>query len=287
MTLHVGALHQLAVVVLLTFREAQRRKLLWLGLGMGIIFVALFSAGFYFAYRDFQRTAGAGIYAAMEALVFGSTFLSAALYVVNFLIVMVSVLTAVGSISGEIETETIHAIAAKPIRRWQLVLGKWIGQALLIVLYSALLAVGVMLSVYLISGYRPQHAVGVLLILILEGLTALSLTVLGSTMLSTLATGVTVFTLYGLAFVGGWVEQLGMFLESRAAVDLGIASSLLMPSEGLWRYAIGLMLSGASFNTGFGFMVASQPTPAFVVYAVIYTLLLLGLAMWAFGRRDL
>ncbi len=34
------------------------------------------------------------------------------------------------------------------------------------------------------------------------------------------------------------------------------------------------------------FMAASQPRPAFVLYAVLYTLGLLGAAVWAFNRRD-
>lgn len=279
--------HQVAVITRLTLREAQRRRMLWLGLGLGLAFVALFATGYYFAHADFQQQVERNASLIRQADLFNSMFLSAGLYVVNFLIVMITALTTVGAVSAEIDSDTIHAIAAKPIRRWEIVLGKWLGHTLMAVVYTTLLAAGVMLSVYAISGYATPSGGSVLLILILESLAVLSVTLLGSTLLSTLANGVAVFMLYGLAFVGGWVEQIGAVLDSQTAVDLGIASSLLMPSEALWRYAAGLMQRSSSFNMPVSpFSVTSQPTPATVVYSGAYTLALLLGAMWAFSRRD-
>ncbi len=283
--LNTGALHQIVVITRLTFREAQRRRLLWLGLGLGLVFVAMFSTGYYFAYKDCiqhgcNTTSGMGSF-------FKSTFMTAGLYVVNFLVVMVTVLTSVGSISAEIDSNTIHAIAAKPVRRWQIVLGKWIGHAMMLTLYTVLMSAGIMLAVYFISGYVAPNAVAGIAILVLESLATLSITMLGSSLWSTLANGVVVFMLYGVAFVGGWVEQIGSLLESRTAVDLGIASSLFMPSEGLWRYAAGLMQPENPLIGGVTpFSVVSQPTPAFVIYAVIYSLAALVATMIVFSRRD-
>ena len=59
------------------------------------------------------------------------------------------------------------------------------------------------------SGYDPRNPLAALGVLILEGLAVLSVTLLGSSLLSTLENGVVVFMLYGLAFIGGWVEQIG------------------------------------------------------------------------------
>lgn len=279
-----GSLRQVGVIARLTFREARRRKLLWLGLGMGLAFVALFSVGFYFAHDDYTRYGGV---ARAGNEIFVNTFLMAGLYVVNFLVVMVTVLTSVGAISAEIDSGTIHAIAAKPIRRWEIVLGKWIGLAFMLAIYTYLMAFGLMIAVFVISGYVAPNWFAAIGVLVLEALATLSLTLFGSSLLSTLANGVVVFMLYGVAFVGGWVEQIGALMESSTAQDLGIASSLLMPSEGLWRYAATLMQPGNPFAIGITpFSITSQPTPAFVVYAAIYALGLLLLTMWAFSRRD-
>jgi ABC-type transport system involved in multi-copper enzyme maturation permease subunit len=252
---------------------------------MGLAFVALFSTGFYFAYEDYSRSSSLVMRAGSELFV--NTFMMAGLYVVNFLVVMVTVLTSVGAVSSEIDSGTIHAIAAKPIRRWEIVLGKWIGLAVMLAIYTTLMASGVMLAVFLITGYVAPNWLGAISILILESLATLSLTLLGSALLSTLANGVVAFMLYGVAFVGGWVEQIGALMESDTAQNLGIASGLLMPSEALWRYAASLMQPRNPLAMGVTpFSIISQPTPAFVIYAIIYTLGLLLLTIWAFSRRD-
>jgi len=283
---HIGALHQILVIARLTFREAQRRRLLWLGLGLGIVFVGLFSTGFYFAHKECTES---GCLAARSGFgdLFANTFLMAGLYVVNFLVVMVTVLTSVGTLSAEIDSNTIHSIAAKPVRRWQIVLGKWIGHALMLMLYAFLMAAGLMVAIYIISGYVAPNPLGGIAIILLEALVTLSISMLGGSRLSTLANGVVVFMLYGVAFIGGWVEQIGGALQSQTAVDLGIASSLIMPSEGLWRYAATLMQPSNPFALGVTpFSVTSQPTPAFVLYAVIYSLAALLGAMIIFTKRD-
>ena len=65
----------------------------------------------------------------------------------------------------------------------------------------------------------------------------LTLALAGGTRLSTLANGVTVFGLYGLAFVGGWMEQIGTLASNATARYIGIGASLLVPSESLWQLA--------------------------------------------------
>jgi ABC-type transport system involved in multi-copper enzyme maturation permease subunit len=256
---------------------------------MSAAFVALYSVGFFYAYRDWLRNTGLGD-SLLATDAFVTSLLSAGLYVVNFLIVMMTVLTAVNSISGELSTNNIHAIASKPLHRWQIVLGKWLGHVILLTIYAIILSTGVMLSTYLISGFAPHHPIQVVGILILEGLAVLSLTLLGSTLLSTLANGVVVFMLYGIAFIGGFVEQLGALMSSNVAVDLGVVSSLLLPSEALWRVAADMLepplLSGVGTGIGpFGIM-GSRPSPAFLWYSVIYTVVLLGLTVLSFNRQD-
>ena len=51
----------------------------------------------------------------------------AGLYVVNFLVVMMTVLTSVDTLAGEIASGTMQAVATKPLRRFEIVLGKWLG----------------------------------------------------------------------------------------------------------------------------------------------------------------
>lgn len=284
------AVQQVWVITKLTFREAQRRRMLWMGLAMGVAFVGLFALGFFYAHRDIT-TNYQGMPQALPLVVreFSNLFLVMGLYVVNFLIVMMTVLTSVAAVSSEISNNTIHAIAAKPLSRWQILLGKWVGYTVMLALYATLLIGGLLAVGYIVGGYFPPNLLQGLGLMLLEEMAVLSLSLLGSTILNTLANGVLVFMLYGLAFVGGWTEQFGAMLYSQTAQDLGILSSLLMPSEALWRLASYHMqdpLFRELVSVGGPFAAASVPSPVFVVYAVVYTVGLLVAAMWVLERRD-
>jgi hypothetical protein len=124
----------------------------------------------------------------------------------------------------------------------------------------------------------------------LETLLVMSVTLAYSSRLSTLATGAAVFGMYGISFLGGWVEQIGGVLKSQSAVDIGILASLIMPSESLWRRAAYEMTSPllrtlGNFNPFGG--GASVPSPVMIGYAVLFALGALALAIQTFSRRDL
>jgi len=44
------------VIARLTVREAQRRRLLWVALLMGVAFLLVFGIGFHYIQRDIERT---------------------------------------------------------------------------------------------------------------------------------------------------------------------------------------------------------------------------------------
>jgi ABC-type transport system involved in multi-copper enzyme maturation permease subunit len=158
----------------------------------------------------------------------------------------------------------------------------------MLAVYMVGLSGGVMLVVYLIAGYTPENPVGTMAFLVLEGWVILTVSILGGTFLSTIANGVLAFMLYGIAFIGGWVEQIGSLMASEAAVNIGIITSLILPSEAIWRRASYLMQSSSIRNLPVNpFGTASVPSPAMVVYAGLYIVALLGVALWVFGRRDL
>ena len=93
----------------------------------------------------------------------------------------------------------------------------------------------------------------------------------------------------GLAFIGGWIEQFGAFLDNPTAINIGILSSLIIPSEALWKRAVYEMQSPllAALGSFTPFSSTSTPSPLMIAYAIVYLLVALGLAVRWFGRRDL
>jgi ABC-type transport system involved in multi-copper enzyme maturation permease subunit len=250
---------------------------------MGGLFLLLFGLGVALINKNLQREQNSAL-----ELRFGyNLLLIAGLYVVHFLTVMLAIFASVDTISGEIASHTIQTLVTKPVRRWQIVLGKWLGYAAMLLIYLGLLGGGIFLVMYLLVGYTPPNPLIGLLLLMLEALVLLSLSILGGTRLSTLTNGVLMFMLYGVAFIGAWVEQIGALLQSHAAVNVGIVTSLLMPVEALWRRAAYLMQPPLLSSVPSPFSGTSPPSQAMVIYAVAYAALALALAMRQFGRRDL
>jgi ABC-type transport system involved in multi-copper enzyme maturation permease subunit len=210
------------------------------------------------------------------------------LYGVTFLCIAMAALLGADTLAGEINSGTIQTIVAKPIRRSDVVLGKWLGFAGLLGLYVLLMAGGVVLSVFLQTGYAPDHLARGLSLIYLEALVVMTVTVLCSSAFPALATGGIVFGLYGLAFIGGWIEQFGVIFQNEIAVKIGIITSLIIPSEVLWRRAAFEMQSlfaGVNFETPFG--AFSVPSVLMIVYAVLYLIAALTLAVRVFQKRDL
>jgi ABC-type transport system involved in multi-copper enzyme maturation permease subunit len=271
-----------------TFREAARKRVLWMALAAGFACLALFGTGLYFELKDFgSRTPKIEARAEVEGM------LMVGLYAVDLLAVVMAVLTSVDTLSGEIASGTIQAVATKPITRSQVLLGKWLGFVGMLTVYIAIMAGGItgltyVLSAHFIGGVTAHHLLLGTSLIWLECVLLLSLTFLCGTSFSTLTNGVLVLGLHGLAFIGGWIEQAAAITHSPRALAVGIVASVIMPSEALWRRAAFEMQSPilGIFRVS-PFSNASVPSLAMVVYAGLYLAVALGFALGRFGQRDL
>ena len=272
------------VIARLTFREAARRRILLAALLLGIVFLIIYGLGFHYVNIEIERE-GTRVLQRNEIRNF---LFMAGLYVVNFLTVMMAVLTSVDTLSGEIASGTVHTLVSKPVRRREIVLGKWLGFAGMLTMYLILMAGGVVTLVYAISGYVAPNLVNGLALLWLNAILLLGVSLVGGAILSTLANGVLVFGLYGIAFVGGWIEQIGSFLQNQTAVNIGVLSSLIIPSEALWKRAAYEMQSPLGQALGITpFSAVSVPSSMMIAYAVVYSAAALFLAVRLFAHRDL
>ncbi len=283
------------ILARMTFREAIRRKIVLAGLVLGVCFLIIFSVGFYMITMELEHAAGNVNAITSEqgmeriARIEGTNMLLlAGLYAVTFLSIAMAALLGADTLAGEINSGTIQTIITKPIRRSAVVIGKWLGYAGLLALYLVLMAAGAMLSVYLQSGYAAPHWLAGLGLIYLETLLVMTISLMCSSAFSALATGGIVFGLYGLAFIGGWIEQFGSLLQNQTAVKVGIITSLIVPSESLWRraaYEMQSPISGALGMSPFG--TISVPSLLMIGYAAVYLVAALALAVRIFQRRDL
>jgi hypothetical protein len=124
--------------------------------------------------------------------------------------------------------------------------------------------------------------------MLLEATVLLTVSIAGGTRLSTVTNGVLAFGLFGLAFIGNWVEQIGTFAGNETARQVGTVASLIMPSESMWQLAASQMQPSILRDLGATpFSPVSVPSAAMVWWAIGYVVVVLLIATRAFGRRPL
>lgn len=285
------------LVTELSLREAVRKRLVAVLLVLSALFIGFYLYGIYRMDASLDARAaeaglngrsanGSGNLPVMYAAMLG-------MYLVYFLASLMSVLSTVGAISGDIENGVMQSVIARPIRRSELVLGRWLGFLTVNVTYVALLSATLLGGVYAITGYLPPAPGAAVLLIALAVALLTALTVLGSTLFTTLAGGIGVFVLYGLGSAGGILSAIGQISANPTLTTLGRAANIAMPTNALWLGASyhlqpDLLLEIARRSQGANPFFGSDPmNPGLLAWAAVLTLLAVGGAAWRLSRRDL
>jgi len=282
-----------------TLHEAISRRLILAGVLISLGFIGLYALGFHFAYDKSLENSQS----AETRLSLGIAFATLTLfgvYVVNYLASFLALFLSVAAVSGEVDTGTLHAVLARPLRRSEFVVGRWLGYSCMIAVYILAMTGLVLLVARLIAGYEVPNPLPALLLMLLEGVLLLTLSLFGSTLMPTLANGVVVFTLLGLAWMAGIIEFVGRLLSSApdstgadAMLNIGTTVSLLLPSDALWRGASYYLESPSMLAVlgtargGIPFFSSLPPPPALIWWSIGYVIVVLGGAVLAFRARDL
>jgi len=274
-------------IALLTIKEVIRRRIMLVTIVLAVAFLALYGTGVHYGYKDMGGSHYAG---PMQALI-APMFLSIGLYFGSFIVAFLAVMAAVGAISGEIESGIIHAVVPRPVRRSEIILGKFLGYSLMLSSFASLFFISVLLIVHYNTGLNTSVSAGTIGLFCLQPVILLAVTMFGTTFLSTLANGIGCFMLYAVGVVGGMLEQIGHFANSQFLVNTGIISSLVMPADSVYRKIVYTLLSApdASFSSMMmgPFGSVSEPSVWMLVYTVIYIMVFLTLALMVFSKRDI
>jgi len=270
----------------LTLHEAARKRVLLAALLLGLAFVALYAVGFHYVEKPFHGRIGASVTAA--AWLTYMIFTLMGLYAVHMLSALAAVLLPIDTLSGEIDSGVMQTVASKPVRRVEIVLGKWLAYLLVVLAYQMLLAAGVLVVARLVPHYSPPSLLRGLPLLALEAGALVTLSIAGGTRLGTVTNGMLAFGLFGLAFLGGWVEQIGALTHNVGTRYVGTAVSLAVPTDAMWQLAAYRMQPVSVSQLQLGpFSPASVPNDAMVAWACGWTLVVLLLGLGGFSRRSL
>jgi ABC-type transport system involved in multi-copper enzyme maturation permease subunit len=281
------------VIARLTIAEAARRRILWVLLGLTLLSVALTSWGV----ERLVTLARAGDSSELEIQVGVSQVLILVAFMFSFVLAMTAAFLGAPAIAADLESGVAHAMLARPIRRSELVIGRWLGLAVIIVGYAAASGLLEIVAVRFVSGYGPPQPLIAVAFLSAQSVVLLTLGLLLSTRLPSIASGAVCVVVFGLGWMAGVFAGIGRFFDAAPLVTAAEATRWLLPSDGLWRGAIWGLEPPAVVLVAVGrggpaaeanpFFASSAPAMAFVAWAAVWVALVLAAAVVSLRRRDL
>jgi len=283
----------MSTIIRLTFIEIRKKKILYLTLGLTAIFLILYGTALHFAYDSLEQQEPF-----MRATI-SSQLISMGIYAMVFIVSFLSIFSSVGAISSEIDNGTYDAILAKPIKRYEIVLGKYVGILLVLIPYVTFFYLGIIgFNIFFGKGMIVNLAFNsILKTLLTLYLLPILLTGIGiffSCSMSTMASGITLLIMYFFGMIGGFLEQISGVITveatKQALSNIGIITSLIIPSDIIYKKASSLLFttsSGLNLSIGSLMGAKTQPSSAMMIYIVVYIVVMLILAVRKFQRRDL
>jgi ABC-2 type transport system permease protein len=280
-------------IAALTIRELFRRRVIYVLAVLTVISVALAGWGLdrlVSLARDNGTTE-------LNIQIGTSQVLILIAFMFSFVLAMTAAFVGAPAVGGDLESGVAYAILARPLRRAELVVGRWLGSAVVVVAYtvaSGLLAIGVGA---LVSGYGPPEPLLAVAFLSGEVLVLLTLTLALGSVMPAIAAGAIAVVGFGLGWMAGVMAGVAAALGVEGLRSIAEASRWILPTDGLWRGVIyGLepplvALIAAGRDPGLAeanpFYATAPPPIPFVVWSIVWMVLVLGAATWWFERRDL
>lgn len=219
------------VIARLTLREAVRRRLLWALVGLTLLLVAVTGWLFGKAAELTPLEGGA------QQLILSQLLVMIA-FMFSFVLTMTAAFAASPAIGPDIESGLLLAVLARPVRRADVLLGRWLGLALVVVAYSLAAGYLELAVVRLTTGYLPIDPMAAPIYLAAETLILLTLALVFSTRIAPVASGSIAVVGFGLAWMGGVAGGIGDYLNNDTLRNAGTVAHLILPSDTLWRGAM-------------------------------------------------
>ena len=274
-------------IAALTIREAVRRRLLLAFVAISAVIVGLSAWGFDRLSHTGTLTSGENRLAVPQALILF-------MFMFSFVLALSASAIASPAVSSEIESGVLMTVLTRPLRRGEVILGKWLGLAALLAGYAGGVCALEFAVVHWTSGFAPPNPVLVGVYLFAEAALLLTLSLLLSTRMPVIAAGVTGVAVFGAGWLAGVVGALGAALNIAALRTVGDVGRLLLPTDGLWHAAIYYLQPPsllaerlASGRQGNPFLAQGAPSWPYLLWvAVWFGIVLLG-AVASFARREL
>ncbi|HJX67262.1 MAG TPA: ABC transporter permease [Candidatus Limnocylindrales bacterium] len=285
----MSSLESIVIVARLTLREAFRRRLLWALVGLTALIIVL-------TWWGFSRIAEVSPVTGPVEMLAVSQVLVMLAFMFSFVLAMTAVFAASPAIGPEIESGLLLAILARPIRRSEVLLGRWLGLAVVLVGYAVVAGYLEVGAAGLATGYLPTDPAIAPLYLAGEALVLLTLAMVFSTRIASVAGGAIAVVAYGLAWMAGVMGGVGEAFNSDVLRAAGVVARLILPSDVLWRGAAGALSPTEEVLRGGGVaspalykfspFSGSAPDPVWLGWCLLWIVGVLAIGIVLLRRRE-
>jgi len=243
-----------------TFREGIRdRVFLAVGIFAAMILIGSFIIGPLSLGEQVRITQDIGL-ASMSVLCF-----------------LIAILIGTGIVYKEIEKKSIYTILSKPVRGWELILGKFLGLTVIVgVLTLGMTAVLLVVNRIVTHQFYPGMLVAILLIW-MELILLTALSIFMSTICSPILGAVFTLILYVIGHTSGDLKELAVRFGSPS---VGIFSKVLYYALPNLEY---LNVRGKVIH---GVVIESSYVAFACAYALLYALVFLTVAILVLDRKE-
>lgn len=190
----------------------------------------------------------------------------------------IAIFVGVGLVSKEIEKRTVYSIFAKPVRRSEFVIGKYLGLCLTLLINTAIMGAGVSLALIYVGSTQMAGSIwGSVLLIYFELTIVTAVAVLFSSFSTPALSALLSFLIFLIGHLSASLRELGSALGNRATAVVLEAVYWLLPNLSHFSFRTeasnGMVPSGAMLGGAF-------------LYAVAYIAVLIGVTMLIFSRRN-
>lgn len=279
----------LLAIASLTLREAARRRVI-LAVGLlSLLVIGLSGWGFE---RLHAMSIVEGRPSPAQAAATYAILVIMLAQMFSFVLAVGAAFLAAPSIAGEVESGVALVVLPRPIRRSDVLLGKWLGLSVLLALYAFGAGGLELIVVRLITGYVPPHPIVALGFIAFQAIALLTLALAFSTRLASITGGIIALVLYGVSWLAQPGSTAAAIFHNEGLQHACTAITLLVPTGGLWRgaaFALEPVLIAAMSGTTQGanpITVSTPPTTPFLIWSAGWIVAILLLGIWSFNKRD-
>ena len=274
----------------LTIRETVRRRVLWVLLTLSVVSVVLVGWGV----GRLVDLAGPGV-GSVQMMLGVSQVLILIAFMFSFVLAMSGAFLAAPSVGADVESGIALGMLARPIRRGDLILGRWLGLTLLTGAYTAFSGGLAIAVVGLVTGYVPPSPQVAIAYLTFEATVVVTLALALGTRLPGIAAGAISVVAFGLAWFAGVLGGIATQFDAAPLAAATDALRVVIPTDALWRGVVFglepplaiLIAEGVGFSSGNPFFANQPPPVAVVAWSAVWIVVVLGFAIQGFRRREL